>query len=175
MSRNIEIKARLSFEQYQSAIVRAEQLSGEAAQELGQTDTFFNVPDHRLKLREFADSSAELIAYARPDCEDPVASKYFLTAIDRPAELISGLTLTLGVRGKVKKKRLLFLVGQTRVHLDDVEGLGHFLELEVVLEDEQSDTFGIQVADGMLEQLGVEKARLVSTAYIDLLEAEMAT
>lgn len=174
MSRNIEIKAQLSYQQYQSAIDLAEELAGKVAQELLQTDTFFNVPDNRLKLREFADSNAELIAYAREDCEDPVASKYFRTTIGQPDQLIDGLALTLGVRGIVKKKRLLFLVGQTRIHLDDVDQLGHFLELEVVLEDQQTDAYGIQIADGLLDRLGVDKGQLVSAAYIDLLEAEMA-
>ena len=51
-----------------------------------------------------------------------------------PESLKSTLSLALGVRGVVRKTRYLYLVGQTRIHLDDVEGLGHFMELEVVMQ-----------------------------------------
>jgi adenylate cyclase len=67
------------------------------------------------------------------------------------------------------KQRTLFLAQRTRIHLDAVEGLGDFLELEVVLEDHEAVADGIQVADVILAQLGVERSQLVEGAYLDLL------
>jgi adenylate cyclase class IV len=80
------------------------------------------------------------------------------------------LAAALGVRGEVRKRRELVLVGQTRVHLDVVEGLGTFVELEVVLEAGQSDADGEAVARALLRELGLGEADLLPVAYIDLLE-----
>jgi predicted adenylyl cyclase CyaB len=86
--------------------------------------------------------------------------------------MCEALTRALGVRGVVKKHRELFIVEQTRIHLDEVEGLGSYLELEVVMRDEQSDAEGEAIANQLLEELGVQQEWLISGAYIDLLEAE---
>ncbi|PKU28596.1 c-jun-amino-terminal kinase-interacting protein 2 [Limosa lapponica baueri] len=78
----------------------------------------------------------------------------------------------LGVLGVVRKERLLYLVGQTRVHLDSVEGLGDFLELEVVLTEEQTVEDGERVAQQLMKELGIEEQDLISGAYLDLLLAK---
>jgi predicted adenylyl cyclase CyaB len=61
------------------------------------------------------------------------------------------------------------MVGQTRVHCDKVEGLGDFVELEVVLEDDQSVDQGEAIAKDLMNKLGIDKSRLISCAYMDLL------
>jgi len=61
-------------------------------------------------------------------------------------------------------------VGQTRVHLDNVEGLGQFMELEVVMREEQSDAEGQAISEGLMTELGVEQSDLLEGAYMDLLE-----
>ncbi len=81
------------------------------------------------------------------------------------------LELACGIRGVVRKTRYLYLVGQTRVHLDDVEGLGQFMELEVVLREGQSDAEGQAIAEELMTRLGVERGDLLEGAYMDLLEA----
>ncbi len=78
--------------------------------------------------------------------------------------------MALGVRGTVDKVRHLYLVGQTRVHLDDVKGLGQFMELEVMLRPDQTDEEGRQVAEGLISSLGIDRKDLLETAYMDLLE-----
>ena len=78
--------------------------------------------------------------------------------------------MALGVRGVVRKKRYLYLAGQTRIHLDDVEGLGQFMELEVVLRDGQSDADGQSIAEDLMAKLGVRTEDLLEGAYMDLLE-----
>ncbi|XP_063253247.1 uncharacterized protein LOC134550462 isoform X1 [Prinia subflava] len=72
----------------------------------------------------------------------------------------------------VRKERLLLLLGQTRLHLDRVQGLGDFLELEVVLRPEQSVQDGQRVAQELLRALGVPEQDLVCGAYLDLLLAQ---
>ncbi|GMT16499.1 hypothetical protein PFISCL1PPCAC_7796, partial [Pristionchus fissidentatus] len=72
-----------------------------------------------------------------------------------------------GVRGEVRKARLLFLVGQTRVHCDQVEGLERLAELEVVLNDDEPIERGEEIANELMKTLGIKD--LITCAYIDLL------
>jgi predicted adenylyl cyclase CyaB len=139
---------------------------------LEQEDTFFSVPEGRLKLRVFPDGKGELIAYRRPDAVGPKTSEYFVYRTAHPEILSALLDRSLGVRGVVRKRRLLYLAGPTRIHLDEVEGLGAFLELEVVLADGQPEAEGEAIARRLLSDLGVRDEDRVAAAYIDLLEAE---
>jgi len=82
-----------------------------------------------------APDKGELIYYERADQEGPKHSEYHLARTHDPENLKTVLSMAFGIRGVVVKSRYLFMVGQTRIHLDDVEGLGQFIELEVVLED----------------------------------------
>lgn len=167
MPANIEIKARArNFEKLKS---RAEKMSDTHVQVIQQEDIFFPTPQGRLKLR-ILDDHAELIYYSRPDQQGPKRSDYHLTRSDDPQNLKRVLELAYGIRGIVKKTRYLFLVGQTRVHLDDVEGLGQFIELEVVLGEGQSDADGQNIAEALMDALGVEKTDLLDGAYMDLIE-----
>ena len=62
----------------------------------------------------------------------------------------------------------MYLVGRTRIHLDRVEGLGHFLELEVVLDENESSDAGVEEARGLMEKLGVRTSQLIEGSYVDL-------
>ena len=167
MPSNIEIKSRAwNFEQIKA---RAETMSDTPVQVIPQEDTFFNTSQGRLKLRLLRDH-AELIYYTRPDQEGPKRSDYHITRSSDPENLKCVLELAYGIRGVVKKTRYLYLVGQTRLHLDDVEGLGQFMELEVVLEEGQSDLEGQKIAEDLMSALGVERTDLIDGAYMDLLE-----
>ena len=86
-----------------------------------------------------------------------------------PDWLREGLALGYGVAGCVRKYRTLFLKGRTRIHLDKVEGLGDFLELEVVLEEGEPAGVGAAVAQELLKELGVGQEQLVEGAYLDLM------
>lgn len=171
MGKNIEIKARLS----QHDFARIQRVAGDLKTQphvvLEQRDTFFNTARDRLKLREFSDGTAELISYTRTDQDAPKASEYTRTPIPEPKTFCEAMASTVGIRGVVSKRRDLFLVGQTRIHLDQVEGLGTFLELEVVLTDDQSPAEGVLVANSLMDRLGIDADWLISNAYIDLLES----
>jgi predicted adenylyl cyclase CyaB len=69
----------------------------------------------------------------------------------------------------VRKERELFLAADTRIHLDEVESLGHFLELEVMLSG-GDEAAGRARCSELMRALGVNDADLIDRAYIDMLE-----
>ena len=168
MPRNVEIKARVRDPAQLRA--RAQTVADGAPVEIQQDDIFFVCHCGRLKLRIFSESQGELIFYKRDDSPDPKESQYVITPIAAPRELHETLTLALGECGRVRKKRTLFLAGKTRIHLDEIEGLGHFMELEVVLSDGETVAQGIETAHRIMQQLGVRDQDLVDRAYVDLLQ-----
>lgn len=167
MPANIEIKARVADPQ--ALLTAAQNLAGTEPEIIRQTDTFFQVAEGRLKVREFADGTGELIFYRRGDFEGPKTSDYAISRTDDGATLAKLLASALPVRGVVQKNRLLLLVGRTRIHLDEVEGLGSFMELEVVLADGEDPAGGHAEADQLMRALKIKPNDLVSGAYIDLL------
>ncbi len=169
MARNVEIKARLSDLKRIRSIL--EMLSDSPVEILEQSDTFFSASDGRLKLRVQSERG-ELIYYERPNTPSPKESRYYVVRIDEPDLLRKVLSEAIGIRGTVKKRRYLYRIGKTRVHLDEVEGLGDFIELEVVLEDRDSADEGAAVAKRLMQRLGIEEGDLIPCAYIDLLEEE---
>lgn len=169
MASNIEIKARVSDPS--ELRQRVERLSDTRCETLLQEDIFFNVPQGRLKLRIFAPARGELIYYTRENTSDPKRSDYSIFRTTEPAVLKGVLASAWGIRGVVTKVRLLYLAGQTRIHLDDVAGLGAFMELEVVLRAQQSDAEGQAIAADLMAKLGIQKDDLIDVAYIDLLAA----
>ncbi len=168
MHRNIEVKARVT----DSRRIRDLALASGAApvHVLHQTDTFFVVTRGRLKLRELDDGSGELIFYERLDETGPKASSYWVYPCSQPKILSTVLAQALGVRGVIEKQREVLMMDRTRVHLDDVAGLGTFLEIEVVLRDGEPAEDGGRIASELLAALNVPESSLVASAYIDLLE-----
>ena len=172
MARNVEIKARLdSIEAIASRVVA---IADQGPFEIVQDDTFFACANGRLKLREFSPDRGELIFYRREDRSGPKESFYVRTATSEPTALRECLTLAHGHVGRVQKHRTLFLAGRTRLHLDRVARLGDFLEIEVVLRDDESIESGSHEADDLMRRLGVSSSQLVEEAYVDLL-AESTT
>lgn len=165
---NIEIKARIA--DLDALEQRVARIATSGPIRIVQTDTFYPVPNGRLKLRVFEDGTGELIHYERPDTAEAVPSEYTIHRTDEPTLLGDALAGALGCRGIVRKTRTLYLQGQTRIHLDRVEGLGSFAELEVVLAPGQEADAGRAIAERLLTELGISPGDLVRPAYIDLLE-----
>lgn len=168
MPSNIEIKAHAR--DWPRLLRSAAELSDTPVQVIKQEDTFFHVPTGRLKLRIFSPAAGELIFYQRPDHVGPKQSQYVIAPTAAPATLKETLAAALGVRGVVRKCRLLYLAGQTRIHLDEVENLGRFVELEVVMEPGQSPAEGQRIATELMARLGIAKEDLIVRAYVDMLE-----
>ncbi len=167
MPSNIEIKARVT----DLAQIRAgiEPLADGPAETLDQEDIFFRPSRGRLKLRILGDDSGELIHYHRSDVAGPKTSNYTIAPTSDPAALKAILTSVLGAIGVVRKRRWLYRLGQSRLHLDRVEGLGEFVELEVVLRPDQAEKDGIIIAGDLMARLGIAEGQLVEVAYIDLM------
>lgn len=129
--RNVELKA--VDPQPGRTLGRALGLGASDQGFLHQRDTYFAVARGRLKLREEAPGEAHLIAYVRPD-DDPAVrvSEYRIAPVTEPAAMRDALAAGLGVRIVVDKRRRLLLWEDVRIHLDEVDGLGCFVELEAV-------------------------------------------
>jgi predicted adenylyl cyclase CyaB len=167
MPSNIEWKAKIRNATEQRPVLEC--LADGPGEILQQRDTFFRGTHGRLKLREFDSGEAELIFYERPDQTAAKRSNYSRFFTDQPENLRTILALALGVVGVVRKTRRLYRLGQTRIHWDEVEGLGEFLEVEVVLRPEQSEDEGVLIAAELRHRLGVHEDDLIARAYVDLL------
>lgn len=168
MARNIEIKARVTDREQLLAAARA--ISDSGPEMLLQDDTFFSCTTGRLKLRVFANQSAQLIFYRRDDRPGPKTSFYQITPVIEPDLMRETLAKAYGIEVRVRKERCLYLVGETRIHIDRVDGLGDFMELEVVLRDDQAESEGTERVQSLMKALGIEPSQLVAGAYADWLK-----
>lgn len=167
VARNVEIKARV--ESVDALRPRVAALAAGGPIDIVQDDTFFACARGRLKLRAFSDAEGQLIFYQRPDEAGPKESRFVVSPTSSPDTLRDALTRAYGEAGRVRKRRTLYLIGRTRVHLDRVEDLGDFLELEVVLDVGERAEAGVAEARRLMVALGVAPDQLVSGAYLDLL------
>jgi predicted adenylyl cyclase CyaB len=164
---NVEIKA-----QVRGLSGIREQLKGMGCTEpelLEQEDVFFFTRRGRLKLRAFSARHGELIYYERSDEFGPTESRYLRVPCATPAAWRAVLGAALGIRGVVRKRREVYHIGQTRVHLDEVDRLGNFVEFEVVLTQDQTVEEGRSIARRLLATLNIHANHLIDCAYIDLL------
>jgi predicted adenylyl cyclase CyaB len=167
MARNVEIKATVSDFSRVTAAFAA--LATTEPVQVAQEDTFFHCPRGRLKLRRLSAAAGELIHYERPDEAGPKTSRYIVVPTAEPDRLRDALAAAYGVVGVVRKRRTVRLIGRTRVHLDTVEHLGSFVELEVVLSDDEPLEPAVAEARRLMTALGIGEEQLVGGAYIDLL------
>jgi predicted adenylyl cyclase CyaB len=169
--RNIEIKARLK-NLSESRKVAMRLAGAQPHAQLRQVDTYFNVPDGRLKLREEEGDGAKnvLIYYHRPDQAGPKRSEYDMVTINSPAALKRVLSDALGVRVAVSKQRTVFLRENVRIHLDEVDGLGAFLEFEAAMPDGVPDSSGQTQLNKLMQDFSINNEDLIEDSYCDLIE-----
>ena len=167
MPENVEIKARAR--NFPAQLKIAEAVSNTKVEIIQQKDTFFVVQHGRLKLREFDENRGELISYFRDDIESAKHSTYKIYPTSEPRRLLETLSVSLRVIGAVEKTRRLYFHGQTRIHLDDVKNLGHFIELEYVLAKDEDRGNGRNTIRNLMQTLEIAEHDLISHAYIDLL------
>jgi predicted adenylyl cyclase CyaB len=175
LARNLELKVHSSAGDNQRAIQHLRSVGASEPVTLFQRDTYLNVSSGRLKVREItspAVSSAELIQYSRPDISGMRLSTYRRTTVelDQVRSLIESLNDALGVRVMVEKNRDVLILGTTRIHLDEVHGLGHFIELETVLGGGEDDERRAKVEyDQIVELLGLGSLEPIPGSYSDLM------
>lgn len=164
---NVEIKARAR--DWRRQLRAAAALRGRRL-ELKQEDTFFRCPGGRLKLRELGGGESQLILYRRSDRSGPKRSDFWLVPLSDAKGMKALLREAYGAAQVVRKRRTVFLVGQSRLHFDRVAGLGRFLEIEVCLKPGQSRGDGERVARDLMDRLGIRPEDLLEGAYADLLK-----
>jgi homotetrameric cytidine deaminase len=166
-SRNIEFKAH--DPQPARTLELALGLGAEDRGEIAQTDTYFARARGRLKLREQQPGEAELIQYRRADTPGARESEYRrVAAADTPA-LREALDAALGTLVVVEKRRRLLLHDNVRIHLDAVEGLGSFLELEAVAQPDSDLSLEHDNVSRLRAELEIGDGALVAESYSDLL------
>jgi predicted adenylyl cyclase CyaB len=166
MPLNLEIKVRCS--DLAAAEIIAKSIPANYSGVLHQTDTYFTVPKGRLKLRELQGSRAELIYYERGEEDAKRFSNYDIHFSESPESLKFVLGKSLGIRSVVAKKRTLYLYGETRIHLDQVEQLGSFIEFEVPVKE--SEESAQRTLDFLIAQFGLAKEVFLKNSYVDLME-----
>lgn len=174
--RNIELKARCA--DLAAARAASERCGARCVHVEAQRDTFFQAASGRLKLRERTwrnahgavdRSEAELIGYRREDVAGVRESRYTVVPVPDPRLLAEALGSTVGIRGVVAKRRELWMFHNVRIHLDDVEGLGAFVEFEAVLFDGETEPVALERLAVLQEGLGIMRGAIVAGAYADLL------
>ncbi len=167
---NLEIKARTADPARLRE--RARRLATARVGLEAQTDTYFRTAAGRLKLRESSRAGAELVVYERPDVPDARWSRYVVVPVEDPKGLGELLSRILGVHRVVRKQREVLLYRNVRIHLDRVDGLGSFVELEAVQEEQLSDEVQRERVAYLMRELGIRRADLVASSYEALLEPE---
>ena len=161
--RNVELKARLVDADTARRIASA--IATKRVDPQHQIDTYFHCRQGRLKLRQIDGLRAELVWYSRTDQKDPKTSDYQLVPLSNPETLKAALAAALGIRAVVEKRREIFFYHNVRIHLDDVVGLGRFLEFEAVLGPEVDETAGRALIDSLMQRFAVSPADRMATSY----------
>jgi predicted adenylyl cyclase CyaB len=166
--RNIELKA--CCDDLRRAADAARAIGATFAGVLRQVDTYFHAPHGRLKLREINDGErAELIAYRRANDTSFRNSDYHVVPVPDPVAMKAALAGALGVRGEVRKTRQLWMYHNVRIHLDDVAGLGTFIEFEAVISDADGDSVSRERLARLTEALEIRDEHRIAVSYSDLL------
>ena len=172
MAKNIELKVRVR--EATALRARIETLSELEPPEVErQVDTYFGVgADARLKLRErwHSDAPAEtqLIAYRRPNVSDARGSDYRLLPLPGDSDVKAVLGLALGVEVRVEKVRTVWLWRHVRIHLDEVAGLGDFLELEALVDDSCDETEAAAKVAELRTRLELSPDHVIGGSYREL-------
>lgn len=168
---NIEIKARCADQTAIRAILTSHKAKLKGTYH--QVDTYFQANAGRLKLRE-VNSEQFLVFYEREEAEGPKQSDVTLFKSDPASSLKEILRLSLGILVVVDKQREVYLIENVTFHLDTVENLGTFVEIEV------TDDSGVLPKEALMAQcqtyldlFAIQKEDLLSVSYSDLLLEKM--
>lgn len=166
---NIEIKAR------SSSLDAAKELAIKyCMQHLGsihQVDTYFSTSAGRLKLREIDGNQSQLIPYIKEYTKGPMKSCYSVLPVSDTESVKLLLDQILGTLAVVDKRRDIYLMENIRIHLDNVEGLGSFIEFEAVYHEDsfENEKKEVQKIEKLMELFGIKESDLLDRSYIDYL------
>lgn len=163
---NVEVKVR--WADLAAMERRLHEVGVARVRRMRQVDTYFEVPAGRLKLREIDGRFAELIGYRRPDVAAARTSRFSIVKLPDAAAMRAVLSAVLPVRVVVAKTRALYQWDDTRVHLDEVDGLGTFVELETAVFGGELEAAQRQCA-AVAHALGLSAGQAIAGSYADLL------
>lgn len=168
--RNLELKAAFADLAHGEQIAVA--IGAAPGGDLHQIDTYFHVPEGRLKLRELNRERGELIFYRRPEAEVTRFSDYHTAPVADCAALCNVLQLSLRIRKRVEKARRLYLYKGARIHLDHVSQLGTFIEFEVPVaaEGPAAESAARAIMAELMAAFGIEPAAAIRASYSELLD-----
>lgn len=140
-----------------------------------QIDTYFNVPNGRLKLREGTIENS-LIHYERIDAAAAKQSNIILYQHQPDKNLKEALTKALGVKVIVDKQRKIYFIDNVKFHFDEVNHLGSFVEVEAIDND---GSIGVEKlkeqCNGYAQLFGISKDQFIAQSYSDLLLAKKSS
>jgi len=165
--RNIELKARDANPDTSLKVCLA--LGADDHGEIEQRDTYFEVPRGGLKLREERPGLPHLIQFERANEPQQRESRYRIIEVDDGTVLRAALAAAIGIRGVVAKRRRLLLWRNVRIHLDVVEQLGNFIELEAVAPEDSDLTYEHGLIVELRAALGITDDCLVAIGYAEQL------
>ncbi len=165
MPTNLELKAKVSNLADAGRIART--IGAKKHSVLIQTDTYFNVPNGRLKLREINARKFELIYYFRANKSGDRYSDYTIVPLSEPRILKRILTKLFGQKVVVRKRRLLYRFNNARIHLDRVKGLGFFIEFEILVTKGKAQAESFMLT--LRKEFSISPAQVVAGSYSDLL------
>lgn len=164
---NVEIKARCTKPDKIRSILKKQGAHFKGTDH--QIDTYFNVPNGRLKLREGTIEN-NLIYYRRSDSKEAKTSDINLVPMDHPTAMKQLLTNALGVWVTVDKQREIYFIDNVKFHIDDVQQLGNFVEIEAIDEDGSIGEARLrEQCEHYLKLFDIQEKDLVAFSYSDLL------
>lgn len=166
---NIEYKAELQDAALAEAIVK--RMGATFIKTLEQTDTYYRVPSGRLKKRECPGEPEEWIAYDRPNDPAARASDYRLMSAQDARERYGERPLPIWLQ--VRKVRQFYMLGSTRIHIDDVDQLGRFIEFEALVSKSHTIEACHASITKLLDKLGPVMGEPISSSYSDLMAREL--
>jgi len=165
---NVELKAELRDLALARGICKA--LGATYIHQFGQVDTYYRIPQGRLKRRETEGEPIEYIFYERPNRAAPKLSNFTIFSAEQALERYGQQPLPIFV--VVRKHRELWMAGNVRIHLDSVARLGTFIEFESLVSRDHSVACGHEALAQLRKDFGPVMGELIDCSYADLLERE---
>ena len=165
---NVEFKAELKDLPLARSICRA--LGATQVSTMQQTDTYYKLPQGRLKKREMPGEPTEYIFYERPNHTSFKVSQFKIYSENEAISRFGATALPVWLVDR--KTRELWMIGNVRIHLDAVEGLGSFLEFEALVTPQHNVARCNAILADLRHRLHPVLGEPVSVGYSDLLEAQ---
>ena len=134
-----------------------------------QTDTYFNTAKGRLKLRQ-GNIENNLIYYERENQLGPKQSNFSLVQVADADGLKAMLETAIGIKVAVEKQREIYFIGNVKFHLDSLQQLGHFVEIEASNKYEPLSTEQLnEQCNFYIKEFGIETNDLIDISYSDMM------